>query len=151
MADAALWCGTHLRAVGAGVHGRIVSVRRGLEPVVDGGVPGDSGRGLRADDSWFAGAAAAFVWPGARRYRTGDLVDNHAGGAGCRSGTRRLHLRRLELAVDLLHQRADRSDIRIYLLAVSGQARHTDAPVADRHRGVGTADAVGGCAAGDAR
>src|SRR5579863_4149090 len=103
MVDAALWGGAHVRIVGAGVHRRVISLRRGLEPVFAGGVPRVAGRSLRANDSGLAGTAAAPVPARARRHGAGDLVDHDAGRAGRRAGAGRLYLRRLELAVDLLY------------------------------------------------
>ncbi len=111
LADAALRRGAHLRALGAALHGGLVSVRICLESVLAGGVPRAAGRGIGADDSGLAGAAAEHLSAAEARHGARHLVDDHAGRADRRAGARRLHLRQLELAVDLLHQRAGRGAV----------------------------------------
>ncbi|EJT83179.1 EmrB/QacA family drug resistance transporter [Pseudomonas putida S11] len=100
---------------GEAVHLGHAAVRAGLVPVrycpVDAGagrfsrVAGCGGRAVVPDDPDFADRRLS---PGQARHGPGAAGDGHGGGADCRADSRRLDNRQLQLALDLLHQRAHR-------------------------------------------
>ena len=90
------------RAVGAGLHHRVFSLRHRLEFAIADFLPRAARRRLRPDDSRLPGAADFHFPVRQARDRAGPVVDHHFGGADLRSDPGRLYLRQFPLGLDLL-------------------------------------------------
>ena len=94
--------------LGVGLRRRFGAVRRGRIARSDGGLPPDPGCGRRRDDAVVASHPDGDLSAGRAAARDGDVGRGPDGRADHGTDAGRLDHRQLELALEFLHQRADR-------------------------------------------